>query len=252
MSYILDALRKAEEQRRLGQLPDVLDVSATGQEEPQHKKVWVLLFASVLLFISVAMLAWLYTREQQDPLKNASVVARAHQPGVSKNIIVEQKQEPPVSQRSERVISEPPDEVASPVMSGRDEAVMTAKPPTAPLTDSAEDVIRLAKEQGWIIIGPNTKSGLDKTITQSEVEEKPVVSVSQLPPTSRERLPRIEYTGHFFSPEPQLSKVTINNRTIGEGQEISAGLVLHEITPYGAVFAYEEHLFSLAMFQHWP
>ena len=51
MSYILDALKKSEKERRRGTLPDMLTVQDIVAEKPKKRFVWASLLVAALLRI---------------------------------------------------------------------------------------------------------------------------------------------------------------------------------------------------------
>lgn len=69
MSYILDAIKKADQKRKLGEVPDVSTIHETPMVEPRRFS-WLYGLAAIL-FVNAAGLAWwlwLKTPSQQDPV----------------------------------------------------------------------------------------------------------------------------------------------------------------------------------------
>jgi general secretion pathway protein B len=61
----------------------------------------------------------------------------------------------------------------------------------------------------------------------------------------RRRLPDLTISLHFFSANPARRMVRINNRLLYEGEAVTDGLVVHEITPTSTVFDYQGLLFEI-------
>jgi hypothetical protein len=65
----------------------------------------------------------------------------------------------------------------------------------------------------------------------------------ELPPQIRDALPNLSVSMLIYSRKPEDRWININGFKRREGEEISAGLKLEEITPDGAVFSYQGHRF---------
>ena len=93
MSYILDALRKAEEQRRTHQPQSI--PSAIGQPRPQKSRTGVFVIAGILLLLNLAVIGALFFYKSQPKPETADV--NAPQP-VEPVGINQSAQQPPVQQ----------------------------------------------------------------------------------------------------------------------------------------------------------
>jgi hypothetical protein len=65
----------------------------------------------------------------------------------------------------------------------------------------------------------------------------------ELAPQIRDALPNLSVSMLIYSKKPEDRWININGLKKREGEEISAGLKLEEITPDGAIFSYQGHRF---------
>jgi general secretion pathway protein B len=72
--------------------------------------------------------------------------------------------------------------------------------------------------------------------------------VRELPLAIRKDLPNLSFSMVVHAPRPADRMININGRTMREGQEISPGLKLEEITPNGAIFNFQGHRFRKGVF----
>lgn len=74
------------------------------------------------------------------------------------------------------------------------------------------------------------------------------VGINELPPSLRTALPDLTISGHFFDASPSSRVVIIGGRTLHEGQSVSPGLKLEQITRDGVVFSYQGYRFREGVF----
>lgn len=69
----------------------------------------------------------------------------------------------------------------------------------------------------------------------------------ELPSSVRESIPRISVSMLTYSKKPAERWISINGSKMREGQELSSGLSIEEITPDGAIFTFQGHRFYKAV-----
>ena len=72
---------------------------------------------------------------------------------------------------------------------------------------------------------------------------KPAVKFHELPSGVRQSVPRIAVSMLVYSKTPASRWANVNGQKMVEGQEVSAGLKIEEITSDGAIFSYQGHRF---------
>ena len=80
-------------------------------------------------------------------------------------------------------------------------------------------------------------------------QEQPVMNISDLPPAIQQALPRMSIAVHAYSPKLQDRVVMINNRMMREGQDLTPGLRLEQITPDGMIFSFGGYRFRRGLQQ---
>lgn len=72
--------------------------------------------------------------------------------------------------------------------------------------------------------------------------------LEELPLAIRAQLPEMKYSGHVFSPNPQLRMILINTTVVREGDLIDNDTRLEEITSDGLVMSYKGTNFKVVLF----
>lgn len=79
-------------------------------------------------------------------------------------------------------------------------------------------------------------------------EDRKVYSLDDLPPSVRQDLPAIAISGHSYSADPSLRIVLINGSTMREGQVVTGGLRLEQITSDGVILSYQGYRLRKGVF----
>jgi len=85
-----------------------------------------------------------------------------------------------------------------------------------------------------------------RAATSQSIEE-----VGELPDEVRNNLPAMTFSFHVYSLNPQQRTIIINNRRMREGDEVSAGVQLQEITEDGVILGYEQHRIHISVLSGW-
>jgi hypothetical protein len=88
----------------------------------------------------------------------------------------------------------------------------------------------------------------DRTEDVNTSTDDSILEFSQLPSEIKEALPDMSITGHIYSNDPMSRMVNINGSIIREGENVSGGLVVDEITLSGVIFIYKGFRFSMRSF----
>jgi general secretion pathway protein B len=263
MSYILDALKKAESERKLGSVPNVhaqsvpVATSEAGSSVWSRASTWIVLIA---LAITVGVLAWLKPW-QAVPVSNTSASLPEQSP--SKIEDAESKSpsvQPPLSAASSAFPA-----VSSafpPVTAGNAELAATAPPANAVLPAEA-----LPAEPAKPKIRPKlARKSTEKKQARSAEPSKPVVSAAEqepvpasdpspetriatlreLPENIQREIPALTIGGYIYSGNQSERSILINNRLLHEGEEVEPGLVLEKMLPNEAVLSYKGHRYRIS------
>jgi general secretion pathway protein B len=240
MSYILEALKKAQAERQLGSAPTIhaMPIQAAA---PAHAAMgrmpWLIAGGCLALLLAGAAVWW-----WRGPVPMAPAVL-AVQP----------------------VTAEPPVVVAAPV---QPVVVAQAIPVAPPVTQSPPPPIPQPQPQ------PQTKM---QSVSQAPVTRQPVVEpvrpaptpvapkpqlaaapaeapapeenlpfMNQLPEQQRNEVPKVSFGGYMYSKNPSDRLLLIDKVLRREGEEVAPGLVLEQLQPKAAVMNYRGTRYRVA------
>ena len=221
MSFILDALKKSEERRRLHEeahqpRQKFLDLSWSGQ---RHWPAWLLL---AVLLVALAGGWW---------LRGAAVQ--------------------PAAESSQRAVP-----AASPhsVTMAAGNATPPALEPNRPAPFAPVPAVSLGEAAGPVrgIAEPTAEPAIPAAVrtppsalSATAPAAKPRPVASGVPVALRERMSSLTMSLHYYAEEPARRMVRIDNRIVREGQAVADQLVLEEITPTGAIFSFAGARFAV-------
>jgi len=70
----------------------------------------------------------------------------------------------------------------------------------------------------------------------------------ELPFAVQKAVPDMSFSVLIYSTKPEERMVNVNGHSVREGQEVSNGLKLEQVTPDGAVFSFQGHRFQKKVF----
>ena len=210
MSFILDALKKSEAERKRNDSPDMASIPTGGGSRSGSRWVWVF---AVLLAVNLAALAVLVFKPDSRATTTASSPPGDAAPAVSTETrpAVAVVEPPPAA----RVIEPPPAERVEPAVAGERQAAVAEDRPRAELPGAAVDAP---------VPRPTVSEGLP---TLNELRARGVL---QLPP--------MHLDIHVYSQRPEDRFVFINMTKYRERDKLAEGPVVGEIVPDGVVMDY--------------
>ena len=222
MSYILDALRKANQQRRRDAAPTLLTLQPSAAVRKRPAYLVYGLLAAVLVGAGV-VIGWLrpWQPEQAASRRPESVAIK---PIESKPI--ESKPGQPAPAASETA--------AQPAPGPKPEFPAQAKPQTDGLPSEAN-----APVPGRAAAAPERRVD----IAAADAAGETVIAMDELPPSIRQELPKTMFSVHAYSGNPANRLVGIGSRILREGDDVVPGLKLEEITPDGMILSYKGYRF---------
>ena len=233
MSYILDALKKADAEREQGQVPGLH--TPTGHTDlsdgPQLRTppLWVMGLGALLVLIALGAV-WLWPRPvtviataptQSQSLRADQAPAPARSPAPAPAPTPAPQSLPEASATANRVGEEPPRPAP--------EATPTPPPSRPPRAEPAiTRPVAPAAPRAPIHVDP----------APAPTPSSKVPTLAELPDDVRRSLPSLSVSGAMYSDSPANRMLLINNRVFHEGDQPVAGLVLEEIRLKSAVFRY--------------
>lgn len=244
MSFILDALKKSEAERRQGEIPSLQNDS--GAAAPRRRSIWPFLLFLALLLNGAVFGGWLLFRREIPPLAEMSsggadrlLAAKAARPAPVKDINPEsapRAEEPapvlpaapvrlspqPHVQPVRPAVSTPAESPsASPKVGLQTKSKVMEMPAAAPEATTAPQETRMPEP-------PQPVQPVAPTSSPAEAEPFPLLS--ELPADVRSGLPGLSLQLHFFSREPASRLVRLNGFNLREGEQGGDGLSVVEIT----------------------
>jgi len=233
MSYILDALRRADSERERGavpslhskQMPEALadaddDVEPRRRVQPLHWAVGALSLALV------GVLLWLFLgRDSPEP-------AAAPVPSAPPPLATAMPAPQPMPPMPAPVPFEPPPAAAPATLAA-------APPPTQP----APAVQRKAPAPAAAQVA---RAAPKLPPAASAVPERPVQTISELPDDIRRELPQLSVGGAMYSENAASRMLILNGQVFHEGDKVANNLVLEQIKLKSAVLSYRGYRYGIS------
>ena len=261
MSYILDALKKSDRERKQGEVPDLQSDhglrSGHGKREKRFS-LWIWISGGVLLTLSALVLYWGMQRNSvalQEKISDLekSVVQLKEQPapvalhppaGMEKTVpqplTSEEKDNSavmPAPAVPQKAILQP-----SVLETADDKGLMADKAQQSVIEEKTvikpEDVPRKTPPQ--VVTSPQSVA---PEIASEKTEELPLVQ--DLPASVQKILPPLKLAGHVYAKDATKRMVMVNNRICREGDLVENQLYLEQIVWEGVVLRYKDIRFRL-------
>lgn len=245
MSYILDALRRADSERERGAIPGLhtqaVPVGATDVEaEPRSGPwKWLVVVAFVVLLGLVAWL-WLGRDAAPEPLATAKpappplATAAPSMPAVPAPVTAPTA--PSATAAADRPL--PTGAVAT-----REPALDARKPPPSPpLTVTRKPTPAAASASATPASKQATKAAPPAKASEPEVR---ISTLAELPDEVRRELPAITVGGSIYSKSAANRMLVINGQVFHEGDELAPGLVLEQIRQKAAVLKIKGYRYEI-------
>jgi general secretion pathway protein B len=210
MSYILDALKKSDQQRQLGATPTLQAAQVTVAAPKRHLFIYYGLLAVVLLGAGI-LIGWLRPWQTEQPVRVIEPVA---------TIL-------PIS-NSQQAASAPL--AAPPEMPG------AMKPSNPALVNTVTTGVAAP-------VPEKTKQEKSANIDEG-AQKQDAVPFDELPVQIQREIPEMSVQLHAYSSKPDERLVYINAIRRREGESVMLGLRLEQITPDGMIFSYKGYRFK--------
>ncbi|GKS77860.1 general secretion pathway protein GspB [Acidovorax sp. SUPP950] len=79
----------------------------------------------------------------------------------------------------------------------------------------------------------------------AQASAQPVVAQRDLPPSVREQLPAMQFSGATYSANPAYRMAIVNGQVLHEGDQAAPGVVLEKIEPSGTVWAFRGYRYAV-------
>lgn len=224
MSYILDALRKSEQERQRGKVPDIHGAATEASGTHKKTNLWPLVTVMVVVAnLGILLFFGLKLSDdnavQPQPQPAAVDTAPAYQQP-------ESQQPPTQASKPAPVAASKPAVIEPAVPAPRVEQPVVIKP-----TPAADN-----REQG-------AESSMPSVGYLPQLEE--------LPAYERDGIPDMTFSSHMFSSIPKYRSIIINGKRLKEGQFLNDEIQVREITDSGVVLSRGATLFEVDVLGRW-
>jgi general secretion pathway protein B len=266
MSYILDALKKLEKKRHHGSVPDLLTLQDLMAQEPKKRPLWPYLFLIVLLLNAVILVWWLSPWQS----KNAEMVAQptaviqheSRASGSAHEVTDIRAQEAASSHDIGKTINpvlKPETSVAKTdktrvKVAQQNQRVQAKDDLEENLSDRPAQTTDMSRQrESSPIVSKQTPAAnyfSDKqqnSTHNSTLAEQRIFNLNDLPSSVQQSLPPFTISVFIYSEDPNYRMVKINGQMLREGQDLTNGLKLKEITPDGVIFSYQNYRFRVGL-----
>ncbi|MDP3842750.1 MAG: general secretion pathway protein GspB [Oxalobacteraceae bacterium] len=225
MSYILDALKKAEAQRTLGALPNIhaaaVFTAAPNQRAPLWRRAarWGALAALAATLIA---LAWFRPWQPLTTLSlappSAPVAAAVPAPPIAPAVPVRAAPVPPAPMAAAPKANKPKAATASAARPQPRPAAVAAAPAKKPLPAAA---------------------------SPAAAPELELQTLRELPPQIQREIPPLVISGYIYSSIRAERSLLINNQLLREGDTVAPGLVLEQMLRGAVVLNYQGYRYRM-------
>jgi len=249
MSYILDALKRAESERSRGQIPGLhaqpMARVAVGPED--QSSVWKTLALVVIAVVVLGALAWWWL--SSDGPAPAAVPPQAAPQAASPSTSAAPANPPALVNAPTPVVA-----AVEPVASAAPKPAPRRNPPPAiksaatPANSTASGVSQAPAPRSQMPADPSGATRLPGTsapVPPSSTNEPRVLAMSELPADVISSLPALVVSGASYSDQPANRMLIINGALYHEGDRLTPELTLQRIALRSAVLSFRGYRFSI-------
>jgi general secretion pathway protein B len=237
MSFILDALKKSENERQRQVGPSLADVQVSRR---RADKPWWVVAVGALLVLNLGVLLVVLMRDGD---ARSSAPPAASQPAATNAPATDARpgtQAPLPASASRMPRGNPPvDASTNPAVHALADEAGTYEPGVAPDTDpqlSAAATVPEGPPMVRPIEAPSVAPAAVQPAPQSQLaRDQEVLPTPQTLAASGTALPDMHLDIHVYAPKPADRFVFVNMRKYTEGQALKEGPTLERITPDGAI-----------------
>jgi general secretion pathway protein B len=228
MSYILDALRKADAERERDPARGIHAQPAVGATVAAARSgppAWMWLAGGAVAVAGVAFVAW--------PVDGVAPIAAK-----------------PVAQPQPAAIAVPPQPVgaAIPVQVSAPMPVATAvqpAPPPMPVPTPQAPVAATTKPTPAVAVANAPAAAVPAAAPAPIAATDRVYAIAELPPDIQRDLPKLAITGGVHSDNAAQRMLIVGGQVMAEGAQLAPGVVLEEIRPKTAVVRFRGYRYSV-------
>jgi general secretion pathway protein B len=247
MSYILDALKKSEKERRRGKVPDLLTAQDTVVKKTKRRLLWPYILILVLMTNAGIILFLLKPWHSKKPaiVSYSNSVQQQQLAEVPK---VEMPVSTPLPDHKNRETQEVTPKSAysaneSEKISQKRVKIQNISNQYQAQQEPEEEISQPAPEENQ-----EMKHSAEKHQPASEPDPsltKRIIEMRELPLLVMNSLPRLTFSVFIYSDDPNSRIVSINGKALKEGQNLTEDIKLLKIVPDGVILSYQNYRFHV-------
>jgi len=257
MSYILDALKKADSERQHGKTPDIHSQpvrSNTLDNDDQSWKKHALWLAVVILLIIVVSIIFLMNWQRVPQMATVQPTAPATAPAPMappQPAPVTVQNTPAPAATTEPAPANPP---APATAASAAPAPVAAQTPAEPVKEMPAPTVakKITKEKRPA--AASAKTAKPTSAVKKPADKPPVdpaietisTTLRDLPLGIQNEIPTITVGGYIYSANKGESQLLINKMLLREGEQVVPGLVLERMMPHSAILNYKGYRYRIA------
>lgn len=220
MSYILDALDKAEQDRQHKKAPNLKTAhSVVIKHDGIHTGLWItmlMLITLVLVLIVYQSRDFIWSTERMQTLVATKIKTTApYAPGS--------------------------------FVSAGDLNKGSLAPPDIEVPEESRSIPLQTPSK--MTIPDLTNNSTQQLPVVTEITE--ILSINDLPQSVQRQIPDLTFSTHIYASDPAWRIVGINGKSRKEGDNIEDDLILQEITDQGVVLGFKGYSFTMSVLRNW-
>ncbi|MQA20190.1 general secretion pathway protein GspB [Rugamonas rivuli] len=224
MSYILEALKKAQAERQLGSAPTLHAPALHGTDRKAAGGALTrpLVLAALAMGVAIMVLLVLVLRP-----------AQPQQPAVAPPAVAAVAVAAPAAPAIPVAPAAPAQTGAAPLAAALPPPVATVTPEPRP-----QPVAEEAPAPAPAVVA-------DKPVKPAAAPEEPVQNLRDLPEPIQRSIPHVTVGGYIYSKNPADRLLLIDKILRHEGEEVAPGLMLEKLLPREAVFSFKGYRYRV-------
>lgn len=249
MSYILDALRRADAERERGTVPSLHTQQFGGLpgDDEAPPKPRLLIGAVVVLALALGgVLAWvLLGGSEPAPKPVVQAVTPAPTPLATPLPITGAMPTPtPTPMPPPTTVAAAP-AVAPPVAASAPAPTPSSAPAARPTPRPPRPPAARRDASPTPAPAPAPAPATATTPATAAATDDRIYSFSELPESVRRELPKISYGGGSYSPDKASRLAFLNGQVFHEGDTLAPGLTVRQVKQKGVILAYKGYRFEI-------
>jgi len=241
MSYILEALKKAQAERQLGNAPTIHApppmYAAPDRAQGGHRR-HLMIGLGLGVLVAAGALLWVRHGGEQ-PVRLAAAPVTVPAPVSAPAVAPAPAPVPAPAPASAPAAPAAPMQAPAP----REAAPVAAKPAPAPAKVAAPAPPPVRVAEAPLSAAPVAPAPV---ASAQPAGEDNLRTLQQLPEAVRREIPQVSFGGYIYSPTPGESLLLVDKMLRREGEEVAPGLVLERLMPKAAVMNYRGTRYRVA------